>query len=363
MQCFLLKFELNRKNVSVSGWRVFCVPIVYRMEIKNSPKLAKKFKCECCLYECFKISDMRKHESTRKHTEAKNGNQMEIKKSPDLGEPSPYNCLCGKRYKRYSGLWKHKKSCTFTKTSPENTVVESTDLVPISKNELIVNILKEISISNKNQEELKKQNEDIQCKLTEIIKQQPLTTINNTNSNNVLHNSNTNNITVNMFLNEYCKNAMTLEAFMNSIEISMDDILYMAKRGNREGLTMILKNAFNQLQITERPVHCTDKKRHTTYIKEDAGWTKDCEQQFLGKLCRKTEHKTMQLAVKTINEDPEYKERGTEKYELRIPLMHETIGGKDGSEHNHPLVIRSLEEHLDLDKKVIQDTIEELKKI
>jgi hypothetical protein len=351
------------KNMGVSEWRVFCVPIVYKMEIKKSPKLAEKIKCECCLYECSKISDMKKHESTRKHKEKASGNKVEIQKSPDLAKPSPYPCLCGKGYKQYSGLWKHKKVCTFSPTAMENIVVQtSSELVSTTKNELIVNILKEISISNKNQAELKKQNEEIQNQLTEIIKQKPsTTTMINTNSNNVLQN--TNNITVNMFLNEYCKNAMTLEAFMNSIEISMDDILYMAKRGNREGLTMILKNAFNQLQITERPVHCTDKKRHTTYIKEDAGWTKDSEQQFLGKLCRKTEHKGMQLAMKTINEDPEYKERGTDKYELRIPIMYETIGGKEGAEYNHPLVIRSLEEHLDLDKKMILETIEELKKI
>lgn len=336
------------------------------MDTKKSPKVARDYNCECCLYVCSKISDFKKHKTTRKHLENTIGNPENTEKSPEKPQvdENNYKCNCGKQYKYHSGLWKHKKTCQYTEEEPlKNVILEaSSELVPSAKNELIVNILKEISISNKNQAELKKQNEEIQNQLTEIIKQKPsTTTMINTNSNNVLQN--TNNITVNMFLNEYCKNAMTLEAFMNSIEISMDDILYMAKRGNREGLTMILKNAFNQLQITERPVHCTDKKRHTTYIKEDAGWTKDSEQQFLGKLCRKTEHKGMQLAMKTINEDPEYKERGTDKYELRIPIMYETIGGKEGAEYNHPLVIRSLEEHLDLDKKMILETIEELKKI
>jgi len=328
----------------------------HKSKVEDAEKLADEslYKCDQCDYSCIKKSDLNKHFITNKH-------------SINTSHDNDYNntgvkinkCSCGKIYKYSSGLWRHQKKYNHKDIgSTQQSLELANELVcidstnnNISGNKLISTLLKD--------------NADFKTQILDLLKThvQTPTTINNTNSNNVLHNSNTNNITVNMFLNEYCKNAMTLEAFMNSIEISMDDILYMAKRGNREGLTMILKNAFNQLQITERPVHCTDKKRHTTYIKEDAGWTKDCEQQFLGKLCRKTEHKTMQLAVKTINEDPEYKERGTEKYELRIPLMHETIGGKDGSEHNHPLVIRSLEEHLDLDKKVIQDTIEELKKI
>lgn len=330
----------------------------HKSRIEDTEKLAdiSLYKCDQCEYTSIKKSDLKKHFITNKHNSiAFNDSQENITKIN--------NCGCGKTYKYSSGLWRHQKKCNYKENLPIEPCTELTnELVCIdssnlnnSGNKLIVSLLKD--------------NADFKHQILDLLKNhvQTPTTINNT-SNNVLHssvshNSNTNNITVNMFLNEYCKNAMTLEAFMNSIEISMDDILYMAKRGNREGLTMILKNAFNQLQITERPVHCTDKKRHTTYIKEDAGWTKDSEQQFLGKLCRKTEHKGMQLAMKTINEDPEYKERGTDKYELRIPIMYETIGGKEGAEYNHPLVIRSLEEHLDLDKKMILETIEELKKI
>ena len=95
-------------------------------------------------------------------------------------------------------------------------------------------------------------------------------TINNTN--NITNNNTTNNnnqFNLNFFLNEQCKDAIPLIDFVKSLKYDFDQLEYTGKHGFVEGVSKIIMDAMNQLDITKRPIHCTDVKRETFYVKDD----------------------------------------------------------------------------------------------
>jgi len=283
-----------------------------------------------------------------------------------------YDCdVCSKHYISRNGLWKHKKKCIESTieasriqqvVSVDDQLIVDSNLFPMTNfsgnlqntcplsNTIISELLKEIVISNKQNVEFKQLIVEQQSKIIELSNKPTSTTTNNNTISN-------NNININMFLNEHCKNAMTIDDFANSIQISIDDIMYMTQKGSREGLTAILTNAFNQLLITERPVHCTDVKRHTTYIKDISGWNKETDQSHLNKLCRNAEHKCIKKTLDIMKEDPNYTKIGTPEYEYALKMMTEVNGGSAGSEYNHTMVIKTLEEKVGLDKQLMINTI------
>jgi len=325
------------------------------MTNNESAEPVRFFECKICNYYTLRKSQYKRHITTTKHLQHNDPcvilPQMEI-----------FQCECGKKYKYNSGLSRHKKKCKWT--DPKNPEMENTeltvhqgitntDIVPKNmNNEFICDLLREISISNKQNAEFKQIIMEQQTKMIEMSKSQTTQNITNTNSNNTQ-------INISMFLNEYCKDAMTIDDFIKSIEISMDDIMYMAKNGNKEGLLCIIMKSLNQLQITERPLHCTDIKRHTTYFKEPTGWNKENDQKNLKRLCNKTEHACIVKSMDIIHEHPQYTKNGTQEYETAIKMMTETNGGHAGSEYNHNLVIKSLEEKIHLDKPLMIDVISE----
>jgi len=110
--------------------------------------------------------------------------------------------------------------------------------------------------------------------------------INTTNINNqIIGNNNTINkqkLNINIFLNEQCKDALTMNEFIDKIKITIDDLLVTKNKGLTEGVSNIFIENMNKLSLHERPIHCTDVKRETVYIKcngEDKGtnWSQDCE--------------------------------------------------------------------------------------
>ena len=255
-------------------------------------------------------------------------------------------CDCGKTYKHKSTLYSHKKKCVFPESEAHQAELNT---------ETMYHLLKECMISNKNAVELYKQNAELKQML--LTQQTQLTELSNkpvSITTNTTHNT----INIHMFLNEYCKDAMTIGDFIKSIEPSIEEIMYMTKNGNKEGLFKILNSALGTMKITERPLHCTDLKRHTTYIKEPAGWTKEQDQKYMKKLCEQTEHACIKKSMEIITENSNYVKNGTREYEECIKMMVETNGGREGAEYNHGMVMKSLEEILHLDKTQISEAIQ-----
>ena len=328
------------------------------VEIKGSKEEPEdSFYCAACNFTCSKKSNLTAHCSTAKHrnkmTSIAKINTENVKPDQIALTNVSHNlqmhkcCFCDKEYRAKNSLWYHKQKCSRDASGvvlENKMVVENT-----APHSVFSDLLKEICISNA---ELNKQNAEFKQM---IVDQQNMIMdlSNKPTTNNNITNSNINNISINMFLNEHCKNAMTIDDFANSIQISIDDITHMTQKGNREGLTAILTNAFNQLLITERPVHCTDTKRHTTYIKDLSGWNKENDQTHLNKLCRNIEHKCRKKTLDIMQEDSKYTKIGTPEYEHALKMMTESNGGPAGSEHNHNLVVKTLEESVGLDKQVL----------
>ncbi len=215
-----------------------------------SPKVAKNFHCEICNYSCSKKSDYNKHILTRKHLSLINPNI----KSQEVAKV--YRCNCGKTYKHSSSLCGHKKKCSFNVVNEDNT--KSNTSSDIDKDLLVKMVL---------------QNQEFMNKMIEIMPQLGNTTNNNNNMNNCMNKT----FNINMFLNEHCKNAMNLSDFIESLPITDKIHENTIKNGLTSTITNMMVDGLNELDILERPIHCTDTKRKTMYVKENDVWEKDKE--------------------------------------------------------------------------------------
>ena len=247
-----------------------------------SPKSPKKFVCELCDYKCCKKSDFEKHLTSIKHKSNENGNKCNLKFAKNV----ELTCnICNKIYKSRTGLWRHKKLCK--NTSPvETPVLEVLEPTVLDSSLNEIKVLTELVIELvKNNTELQKQNQDFQKQVLEICKNNNTTINNNTNTNS--HNKTFN---LQVFLNEECKDAMNMSDFINSIDIKISDLVNIGKLGYVEGMSNIIIKQLNDTDINKRPVHCSDAKRETLYVKEENKWEKDTQ-----------ETKQMLTAVRGVN--------------------------------------------------------------
>ena len=227
------------------------------------PKNPSTFICETCDFKCCNKKDYKRHLLTNKH------NMMT---DNDVIYPKEYICLCGKKYKYRQGLSLHKKTCTFTEellTNNEENVTQNNNNETNSKS-VGVEIDKELLIK------MLLKNQEVMEKMMEIIPTlgNNYHTITNTNSNNTTNN---NQFNIQMFLKDHCKNAMNLTDFIDSLPITAETYDSTIDNGLTKTITNLITNGLSQLDILERPIHCTDASRKTLYVKEDNVWEKDNE--------------------------------------------------------------------------------------
>ena len=225
------------------------------MEIVEIPKNPQKYNCEVCDYNTCNKKDFIKHTSTVKHKNNVNGNQMEIQEILKVPIKESYVCNCRKIFKTNSGLWKHKQHCD-GKNNANNESITS-----------LTNLVLEVVKSNN---ELQKQNQEMQKHILDVCKNGIINTTNNVNSNNKTFN-------LQVFLNEDCKDAMNINEFIDSINFQLSDLEHMGQVGYVEGISNIIIKNMKALDVTKRPVHCTDQKRETIYVKDGGVWTKEDE--------------------------------------------------------------------------------------
>ena len=213
---------------------------------KIKQKLSKKYCCEICDYITDRKSNLENHNLSAKHIKSMNSNEIKQKLSTD------HICEnCNKNYKDYSGLWRHKKKC-LNKKEESIEIVEGIDL---NDKNLILTLIQ--------------QNNELQKQMFEVIK-------NGTNINNTINN-NSNNKTFNLqvFLNETCKDAMNIMDFVDSIKIQLSDIESIGELGYVNGMSKLIIKHLNALDENMRPVHCSDPKRDSLYVKDKNVWEKE----------------------------------------------------------------------------------------
>jgi hypothetical protein len=234
--------------------------------IEKSPKISPKFYCECCDYKCYKQSEYNKHILTNKHKNLQNPTINPILKISKTN----YTCECGKVYKHSSTLYAHKKTCN--KIIDKDSNIESLD-----KDQIIIMLIKQNAELIKETSEIKNIVIEQQTTMMKVIENGTQNNINNNNNNTTHTNSHNKSFNLNFFLNETCKNAMNITDFVESIKLQLSDLENVGKIGYIEGISKIIIKNLNALDVTERPVHCSDSKRDTMYVKDEDKWEKESE--------------------------------------------------------------------------------------
>jgi hypothetical protein len=314
----------------------------------KSPKVAKFFVCEKCDYKCSKNSDYMKHCATRKHTELTQLTYMLTEKSTE--ENKQHVCShCHKKYRSREGLWKHHKVCKPVETENHPRMTLDT----VANNEPIQNYIMKLLEQNTL---LVEQNQEFKQTMIELVKNQNTTVNNNTTNNNTTNNT-TNNTQFNLtvFLQERCKDALNMSQFIDTLQINPQSVEYTGAHGYVNGITKIFMDGLNQLDIHERPIHCTDLKRETLYIKENDKWEKDTEEKA------KFKHALATVVNRNIaqvshweEENPQCKIPETDEYEFYFDVVRQSLGGgnHDVTARNNDKILRVIAGKVHLDKKI-----------
>jgi hypothetical protein len=269
------------------------------MITKNSKMSEFEYTCELCEYFTSNKGDYNKHLITAKHKRVTSGDTKRL---------NPHKCNCGKEFKHRQGLWKHKQKCN-ENIHTTTTMNENDD----AKYELLTNTILE----------LVKKNDELTTSIVEMSKNM------GNNNNNTTHNTVNNNhkFNLNVFLNEKCKNAMTLKDFVKSINISIQDFIETGERGFIDGISNIIVERINEMEIHDRPLHCTDLKRETVYIKDDDKWEKDEDKVKLRKAVKGVANKNERMRPIWYDSTPDVGIMGTENYEKFFKYSESSLGG------------------------------------
>ena len=282
-----------------------------QFETIKVPKGSDKFVCEHCNYNTSRKSQYDRHLTTDKHQNATN----ETKLKQECTEK--FHCLCGLVYNSRTTLWRHKKICQ-----------ETTDNLPkddTADKDLIMMLVKQ------------------NTELLEVIK-------NGTHNTNNSHNTNSLNKTFNLqfFLNETCKDAMNIMDFVDSIKLQLTDLEKVGEIGYVEGISNIITTNLNALDVTQRPIHCTDKKRETLYIKDEDKWEKENEEKKkIRKVVKKVAHKNIMLLQKFKEAHPDCIKSASKFSDQYNKLIIESM---DTDKENENKIIKNISKIVTIDK-------------
>jgi hypothetical protein len=302
---------------------------------ETGKKLAVKFYCESCDYKCYKKYNWDIHLLTTKHIKSSNFNNLATENGKN-GKKMANNCCenCGKEYKDRTGLWRHKQKCKIKKDSESETEEEKYD--EVTDKNLIMMLI----------------NENKELKTMMLEQQNMMMKVIENGTNNTTHN-NSHNKTFNLqfFLNETCKDAMNIMDFVDSIKLQLSDLEGVGELGYVEGISNIIVKNLKELDVTQRPLHCTDKKRETMYIKDEDKWEKDEEKKKLHKVVRKVTCKNQNLIPKFKEKHPDcntYHSKFSDQYNK---IIIESMGGKgDNDYEKEEKIIKNISKQVFIDK-------------
>jgi hypothetical protein len=239
-----------------------------------------------------------------------------------------FSCICGKKYKFSSGLSKHKKKCKIEKTTNEIVKNETPKYLVenlMQKNDELVDLLRDQT----------KQMREQQQQMNELVPK-----IGNTTNNQ---------FNLNIFLNEKCKNALNLTDFVESLQLKLEDLEKTNKLGIAEGVSKVFIRGLRQLDMYERPIHCSDINRTVLYVKDDDKWDKDDRE--TGKLYDAIETVAHDKFIKLIKawetEHPDWADTpdGPQEYAKMVRTITEDL--KEGTENK---IIKSIAKEVTIDK-------------
>ena len=310
------------------------------MDNEKTPKNPKKFECDKCDFECCNKKDYTRHLSTRKHLMDQNDNEK-TPKNPK--KPHTYSCdKCNNVYKYKSGLGRHNKTCIV-----DNIIVSNNVCSPADETQILSNLVKELVRSNlelaKQNQETQQHNKELQKQFIELCKNGTHNTI--TNSNNKAFN-------INLFLNEQCKDAINFNEFMENIKVSREDLMSTGQLGFVGGISKILIDHLKELGVNERPIHCTDLKRDTVYIKENNEWNKEEDDVKIRSAIQEVSRKSMGTLIDWKKNNPDYADCDSKFSQDCLSIQRNSVAGYE-RETLFPKVIKELNRSITLDKETL----------
>lgn len=263
------------------------------------------FQCDECNYTTRNKYDWNKHILTNKHKKNVSciGNNINSKL---LIEKQKFTCECGKVYKYYSGLSRHKQKCCYFVSNEGNTnTIVDTAIVQQQRDQIA-------SLHSLLEKTIESQQETLNNLMSKV---------GNTTNNNTI-----NNMQINFFLNEECKNAMNITDFINSLQLSLDDLLYTRENGYIKGITNIFVKNLQDLNPNDRPIHCSDRKNLQFYVKDADQWEHDSSHIKVDQTIESITQKQIQKIKEWEDLHPNWNksEKGAESY---MEMVKEVMGG------------------------------------
>jgi hypothetical protein len=310
----------------------------------STGKNAEKFYCKRCDFLCSKNSEFERHKLTKKHL----GVFVNKKNAENVKN---FVCVCGKKYKERTGLWKHKKTCLESETlNTKNDDNDDKDVKEYDEDdeneteqvdkdvELIWTLVKQ----NQEFKEMMMEQQKFMMKLA----QKP-TTVNNTQNNQ---------FNLQFFLNETCKNAMNINQFIDSIQIKMEDLEYTGKNGYVQGISNVIVRELKSLDQNERPMHCSDEKREIIYIKTNNVWEKDTNFDGVTRLTKHLAHKKFLKMKEWVEEHPTcmaYDDKNNDEY---LSILGQIVSGlnhlnEPGNNDSLKKIVRAIVKQVVIRKK------------
>lgn len=350
------------------------------------------FRCDACQFITDNKKDYSRHTSSAKHSKRTASNAYGLilptsepnapyqfnKVLPVLpkdyatGEPTTQHAFifdkriykscekCGHKYHSKSGLWKHRKTC---EGIPESSVVAATPVAPSTTTDQDMKGLMMDMLKN---------NQEFQNKIIEMMCNQQSLAIsaattaavaavaaaappaNYTNSNNYTgatknsHNTNNNTFNLQFFLNEQCKDAMNITDFARSINLKVSDLDEFGRMGYVQGMSKLFIDSLKNTDVCKRPIHCSDAKRETLYVKDADKWERDDAMNTkITNAVRVVEHKNIGLVNEWAKQNPRCENSSTKENTQYINMSRAVL---DGDDKNIAKVIKLVAKEVVIDR-------------
>jgi hypothetical protein len=307
---------------------------------EKTPKNAHKYVCNICDFKCSKQSDLIRHNLRPKHIL----NEKRYKKDNYSNEKTPHSnfiCICGKSYQYASGLWRHRQTCNIIKKTPDNNFINDNINVQEITPELLIKLIEQ---NKELQQTLIDQNKTI-IELAQKTGNNNYFTNSSTNSNNKTFN-------LQIFLNETCKDAINLTDFVDQIKLSINDLEETGKIGYAEGISKVFIKNLNGIDLTRRPIHCSDSKRETIYIKDENQWSKDENKTGLTKAIKHVANKNIKQISEWQKVNPEYNNPDSKQNDKYMKIILNSMSGstKEESDKNYEKIVKNIAKETIIEK-------------
>jgi len=316
---------------------------------KNDKLKTVIYQCIYCKYITVTKCNYGRHIMTAKHIQATKNDKAD---KNDKNDKKNICKICNKVYKDRSGLWRHSQSCNITVFDNEQSKLDVTKTNKIEPKPDVINAIMEVVKQNNEFKELLAEQGKQMAEQNKQMAEQNKQIIELSNKPTTTNNT-TNNFNLHFFLNETCKDALNISDFISQLQVEIKDLEETGRLGYAAGISKIFINGLKQLGINQRPVHCSDAKRETIYIKDKNQWEKDDEEKIkLTKAIKSVAHKNIEQIAVWTEVHPEYMEYNSKYNERYMKLIGEAMPGAtyEESDKNYKKIARNITKETIIEK-------------